>query len=79
MRLKVHPMMRFACGHFYVCLLVAVTYNAVHIIALYICSDWKEAVNSLASVEDGQANAASEWRIVLLCVPNVGFNFDLVL
>ena len=65
MGLIVHPMMRFACGHFYVCFLVAVTYNALHIIALYICSDWKEAANSLASVEQGEQNAG-EWTIILI-------------
>ena len=61
--------MHFACGHFYVCLLVAVTYNALHIIALYICSDWKEAANSLASVEEGERNAAGEWGIILIVCP----------
>ena len=55
-------MMRLACGHFYVCLLFAVT---VHI-ALHICSDWKEAANSLASVEQREQNASGEWTIILI-------------
>ena len=47
-------MMRLACGHFYVCLLVAVTYY------LHGCSDWEEAANLLASVAQGEQNAVGE-------------------
>ena len=43
-------------------------------IALHVCSDWIEAANSLASVEEGEQNAAGEGRIIILCVKYVGFN-----
>ena len=56
----IQPVMRVACSHFYVCLLVAVTYCPSH------CSDWIEATNSLRSVEEGEVNAAGEWRIILI-------------
>ena len=55
---ELQPMMHLACRHFMcACSLL------LHI-ALHICSDWKEAANSLASVEEGEQNAAGEWTII---------------
>ena len=37
-------------------------------IALHVRSDWKEAANCLATVEEGEQNAAGEWtKIKILC------------
>ena len=53
-------MMHLAYSHFMcACLLL------LHI-ALHVCSDWIEAANSLASVEEGEQNAAGEWRIIFI-------------
>ena len=57
---ELQPLMCLACSH------VMCACSLLLHIALCICSDWIEATKSLRSVEEGEANVAGEWTIILI-------------